>query len=593
MLKTTICFLLGMCTLLAAQAQQESSMKERMIEHLKKEKFRTPVPVEDAIASFEARYFDKKTRSSQELKVSNSSSPAVEEGEAHIAMDPNNNNRMVLSYMDNSTTGLSFPVYYSNNGGQNWNLSNFNALTYLLQDFGAGTLVAGGGDPIFAYDKNGKLWFSWIYLAFSQAIPDTAYACMYLASSTDNGTTWNVASGADRYIGRCALNVLTFEPYPNSEGFYDRQWFAMDYSNGSNANSLYCSFIYFPSSLEPASLVGTTIKKKAGASNGFAPARFQVVSGETQFGNLVVDKNGNLHVTYSDLNSNTIYHKVSTDGGITYSSAHQIYNGTNLFGAQGNGYIHDRENGTPNLSIDGDDILHLVWSDFPVSAGPDFNSYYARSTDGGNTWSTPLLLTHNGNKFLMPVVSCHSKKVTIGSYVIDANKVSDYYFMTSTNNGANFGAPQKISTQTTNFGAMSNTGKWFGDYFNSVRNDSKIYNIWSDGRGSSGPKMYVSVTNEWPNAITEISPLNAGIELTAVYPVPANRTLTLSFKSIQAEELDIQLINLDGKLIMNQKISIEKGSSKSDLNLPDLAKGNYMLEIQTKEGIRFSRLITK
>ena len=75
MLKTTICFLLGMCTLLAAQAQQESSMKERMIEHLKKEKFRTPVPVEDAIASFEARYFDKKTRSSQELKVSNSSSP--------------------------------------------------------------------------------------------------------------------------------------------------------------------------------------------------------------------------------------------------------------------------------------------------------------------------------------------------------------------------------------------------------------------------------------------------------------------------------------------------------------------------------------
>jgi hypothetical protein len=177
--------------------------------------------------------------------------------------------------------------------------------------------------------------------------------------------------------------------------------------------------------------------------------------------------------------------------------------------------------------------------------------------------------------------------------VIDGNKVSDYYIMTSTNNGANFGAPQKITTQTTNFGASSNTGKWFGDYFNSVRNDSKIYNIWADGRGSTGPKMYVSVTTEWPTAITEISPLNAGIELTAIYPVPADRTLTLSFKSVQADELDVQLIGLDGKQIMNQKINIEKGESKSELNLPDLAKGNYMLEIRTKEGVRFSRLITK
>jgi hypothetical protein len=44
---------------------------------------------------------------------------------------------------------------------------------------------------------------------------------------------------------------------------------------------------------------------------------------------------------------------------------------------------------------------------------------------------------------------------------------------------------------------------------------------------------------------------------------------------------------------MNQKIKIEKGESKSELNLPDLAKGNYMLEIRTKEGVRFSRLITK
>lgn len=575
------------------QAQDAGTTRQRMIERLKKEKFRTPVRISDALAAYESRYAPKKSRASQELKVSASNDPSVEEGEAHIAMDPNNTNRLALSYMDNNAMGLAFPIYYSNNGGQNWSLSSFNSLAILQQDFGSTAFVAGGGDPIFAYDKNGTLWFSWIYVAFDFNQPDTAFAVMYLARSTDNGANWTLASGADRFIGRCSLDPATFEAFPNSDGFYDRQWFAIDYSNGSNANALYCSFVYFPNPSEPLTMTGTTVKKKPGASNGFASTKYQVVSGETQFGNVVVDKNGNLHVTYAELGTNTIFHKVSTNGGASFSAPHQIYAGTNLFGSQGNGYIHDRENSTPNLNIDGDGVLHCVWGDFPATPGPGFNSYYSRSTDGGNTWSQPQTLTLLSDKFFMPVVSCFQKKVTIGAYVINSSKVSDYYIMTSTDNGINFGQPQKISTQSTNFSATSNAGKWFGDYYNSVRSDSKIYNIWSDGRNATGPKMYVSVTSEWPTAVTEITPLNASFSLEKLYPVPFETMLQFSLKSAVSGKLDVTLSTLEGRVVKTNHYAVREGLTDCTWNLPELASGNYLLTFVDAEGSRLSRVVSK
>ena len=106
-----------------------------------------------------------------------------------------------MSYMDNTSSGaINYPVYYSNDGGTTWTKSTFNAFSKLNTDF-PGYSFIGGGDPVFAYDKNGNLYFSWIYLVLNST-NDTAVAAMYWAKSSDNGVSFTLQPGNNHFIGK-------------------------------------------------------------------------------------------------------------------------------------------------------------------------------------------------------------------------------------------------------------------------------------------------------------------------------------------------------------------------------------------------------
>lgn len=586
---------------LASNAQSNTS-NANLLNGIKKEKLKTPIKIADALKAYEEQEKNRITLKSRatETKVSTATSTDVEEGEAHIAMNPNNNNNLVMSYMENnSTTGLVFPIYTSSNAGQTWTKSSFNSLTYLAEMYPNG-FVAGGGDPIFAYDKTGKLYYSWIYLVFDISTPDTAFACMFWASSTDNGSTWTVQPGKNRYIGITALDVNTFESYSNYEGMYDRQWFATDLTSGANANTLYCSFVYFPNMAEPTSLTGQYVKKKLPGSNTFNTTKSQVNSSQSQFGNVVVTQDGKLHVSFADVNSNQIMHSVSNDGGNTFSTPNMVAVGSNLFGSQGNGYIHDRENSAVNMVAGGGNHLYIVWTNFPNTPGPNYDSYFSHSADGGVTWSPAININTifgSTNKGFMPTLCAYNNKVSIGSYVINGSKVSDYYMATSNNNGTTWGTPTKLSAQSTDFSSGTNLTKWFGDYYNAVRNDTKVYHIWSDGRGAFGPKMYVSVSTEsgttWPAGLNEITPINASFSLTKYYPNPVQDVLNLDFSASQSNELTLDIVDLNGKVISSETKSLRMGNSTLQLTLNQLSEGSYILKITDQDNFMMSRVIVK
>jgi hypothetical protein len=157
----------------------------------------------------------------------------------------------------------------------------------------------------------------------------------------------------------------------------------------------------------------------------------------------------------------------------------------------------------------------------------------------------------------------------------------------------NWGTPIKVSTQSTNFGLATNQGLWFGDYYNAVRNDSKVYNIWSDGRGATGSKMYVSVTSEWPTGFTEITPVNSTFSLEQYYPNPVQDLLKLDFKASTNSELTIQLCSIEGKIISEQKEQLNIGTQTISVQMNGLAKGNYVLKIVSDDNTQLSRLIIK
>jgi len=596
-MKKTIILLFVLCVVgVSNLTAQERDAKTKLIDGIKKEKLRKPVklqPLAESEKKNESHTLKKRATDQKVSSIANGN----EEGESQICIDPNNTNKLVMSYMDNSSLSgtIQYPVYYSNNGGSSWTKSNFDAYSKLNTDF-PGYFFVGGGDPVFTYDKNGALYFSWIYLVVNTNL-DTAIAAMYWAKSIDNGATFTLQPGNNHFIGKAFLdpNSVNFDAFPGSEGMYDRQWFAMDFSSGTNANTLYASFIYFNAPSESASLTGSTIKKLLSGGTAFGVKK-QAISGAVQFNNVRVDNAGVLHLTGANVDNNSVVYCKSSDGGTTFSSPITVYSGSNLFGSQGAGLIHDRENSAVNMEVDGQKNVHIVWSDFFGSPTSDYSSFYSKLNTGGTAFSTPIDLSTlfiSGSKVLMPVVSTNGNKITIGAYVINSSKIGDYYIVNSDNNGSTWSTPLKLSSASTDYTSSSNTSAWFGDYSSAVRTDSKVYNIWSDGRGSGKPKMYVNIATVAPTAIVDITPINSTLQLETIYPNPISSVIHLVFNTQQKDKIKISILTVEGKLLMEQSKEISSGKQTIDVQSASLANGNYIIKITNQEGFEIVRHIQK
>ena len=96
---------------------------------------------------------------------------------------------------------------------------------------------------------------------------------------------------------------------------------------------------------------------------------------------ILVDKSGTIYVAYAvPLNEERgVYLTQSKDGGKTWSQPIQIFDGATV-----NWEMVDR----PILALAGEGQLHVLWtrSTIPSGTGPQA-LYYARSADGGKTWS--------------------------------------------------------------------------------------------------------------------------------------------------------------------------------------------------------------
>jgi len=522
-----------------------------------------------------------------------SSGVGFDEGEVSIVADPNDSNKLVLSYMQETNTGLGFPVYYSTNGGQSWTLSSFSPWNQLAIDF-PGQSFEGGGDPSFAWDKNGNLYFSWIYLTIN-ATNDTSFFTLSWASSTDGGATWTVAPGANHFIGRGAMdassNILTY-----FDGITDREWLAVDNSGGPNQGNLYCSFANFPPGAAP---VFEGVKVKALTDTVFGPI-VTAYNGPSQFGNVEVDKSGIVHLSCADVNLQEIIHTASSNPGLSFANAAIVANGTNYFPQQQTHIVQARENAAPNLAADSAKNLHIVWSDYP---GGWVNSYYSRSTDGGLTWSTRLIDSFFSQKYTeMPTIAASGNKVTIsvtayGDSTDYSPDSANYYQISSTNFGQTFGKPVKISSALTDYTQYVNDiGYFFGDYFRSVASGCNVYAAWSDGRYNLGPKIYFAKTNACSFAdstgttsVPEITVVNGNIQLGAVYPIPAKGFVDLSINATETENITITLSDVGGKNILKQASAAHAGLQTISLELKDVKAGVYILSVMDDSGLIATR----
>jgi len=131
---------------------------------------------------------------------------------------------------------------------------------------------------------------------------------------------------------------------------------------------------------------------------------------------------------------------------------------------------------------------------------PDLDVYVRFSDDGGSTWSSPTLAAGGGDGLIQfwPVVSVQPDGDVVVSYneSVEGGGTSmvDVFTATSTDGGATFAVPIRVTEVTTDWGATAtNIVPNFGDYIFHVSTGNKDHVTWADGRNGVPDTFYATV----------------------------------------------------------------------------------------------------
>ena len=271
--------------------------------------------------------------------------------EPSIAVDPNDRNKMVIGWRQFNTISSNFRQAgygFTTNGGQTWTFP--------------GVIEPGvfRSDPVLDYDNDGNFYYNSL-----TNNPD--YYCKVFKSST-GGSSWN--GGTDAKGG-------------------DKQWMTIDKTNGPGSGHIYAFWTSFYSTCYPDFFTRST---DAGAS-------FEnciTIPNDPSWGTLMVAPDGNLYVGASgsfnfvvakssnaQISGQVVTWDMDTSvdlgGYITYGI------GPNPGGLAGQTSIAIDTSGGP---YDGN--IYLLCSVEPFSGPDPLDVMFARSTNGGVNWSSPI-----------------------------------------------------------------------------------------------------------------------------------------------------------------------------------------------------------
>lgn len=272
--------------------------------------------------------------------------------EPSIAIDPNNRNKIVIGWRQFNTVTSNFRQAgygYSTDGGQSWTFP--------------GVIEPGmfRSDPVLDYDVDGNFYYN-------SLTNDPDYYCKVFKSST-GGSSWD--AGVDAKGG-------------------DKQWMTIDKTEGPGNGHIYAFWTSFFSTCYPGFFTRST-------NEGTSFENCITIPNDPSWGTLIVGPTGELYVGGTDgFSSNflvakstnaqiagqvvswNMYTTVNLDGSITYGI------GPNPGGLGGQTSIAvDTSGGTYNGNV------YLLCSVDRNSNSDPSDVMFARSTDGGATWSLP------------------------------------------------------------------------------------------------------------------------------------------------------------------------------------------------------------
>lgn len=451
--------------------------------------------------------------------------PTNKQNEPSLAQNPTNPLNLIAGSNDeigepactNITPPSSCPFvpgvqssgfYASFNGGKTWpcqgliDLSAFNEYSF--------------GDPSQAFDSKGNAYYGGLAFPFPPSTEQAAtgqQADFFVAKSTDGGCHY--ASAAKVSGSSPAIfddkDAITADSNPSSP-FHD---------------NVYASWTKFTTGGDQIIFARST---DGGATwsnpKGISPDYNNNHVGGRQGSAVKVGPDGTVYVVWFDtVNFQTVQRiAVSHDGGETFPAQNIIVAAVTddfVNPAPGSSFRQDARS-FPSMAVGPDGAVYVAWVDRTGDpASGHAVVHLTKSTTQGLTWSSPVVAgdVSGRSAFFASVAVESSVNVDVAFLALDdvptgtapgAGVVHyDAYFAPSTNGGASFSRPVKISTVSSDpDGSSTNSlgAQFLGDYITAVSGGGKLYVVWTDSRNATpcaAVDAFRAGTEPKPDVITQ------------------------------------------------------------------------------------------
>ena len=504
---------------------------------------------------------------------------------------------------------LTFPIYHTNDFGKTWGISSFNG----VNQFKFGTLIIGGGDPVIAFDADGKVYLSW--LTFNLSILDAKFGItIHYAESEDNGATWILQ---EKSIAERAL--IDGGNIGEITTLVDKAWIVCDQSLSSpNTNNLYA--IYAELNAADTTYKIEFSRKLPGVDTFELPiiiTQPEIVF--AQFSSIDVDNNGHIHILFSGAKEEEsvlgLFYAQSVDGGLSFTVPKRITDVhiPNISPDQPEANILGVDEGRmypcPQLRIDKssnntEGNLYITWTanGFAKQETEGLDIFFMRSTDNGMNWSNPQKVNDDINpishQFFSSMAINNEGIITLGWYdrrEDEENRFTNFYLAISRNGGLTFEENFAVSTTATDYSEIgkSNNAFGIGEYTQVAITSSMALPFWADGRSNDGniDIYYANVMLDEGNISTSVDALQTQASISDLFQNPAIYLSSLHISLKKKSNIKIQLIGQAGQ-ILNTITNNEylAGEHKIDIPLNQLPFGAYMVAIHTQFGV-FTRYL--
>lgn len=412
-----------------------------------------------------------------DLRISGASTDPRSESDVRLNYgDPS---KVIAASNDIGATGQA--QFFSSDGGATWGQTNLPPP--------AGDI--GQSDPAVDWTSDGTAW------ALTLGVSSTGQTRVLCYQSTDGGQTWALNStvsgtqtGADR-------EIVWVDHSPTSP-FKDQIY--ATWHNGTP--------VFFA-------------RRTAGPTGAWQPP-IQLSGAETTVvgigGDIKTNSVGDVFVFWPDADgSRRILVVKSTDGGVTFTTPTTI---ATTFASQRRLLVPSDTGRGARVYVSAGayrtatkDLVYAVWSDLTGAAGCTTGGgpgttvtstcktrvWFSRSTNGGTTWSAPVMLNNQASlndqfhSKLCVDESNGNLMVVYHDTVNDSNRLqTDVFMQTSTDDGLTWSTPVRVTSarsDETTAGADLNK---YGDYNGLSGFFGTFFPTWTDRRGTGPEEIWTS-----------------------------------------------------------------------------------------------------